>query len=158
MGHMLHLMGSDGKCCSFRTDPGRSLKGNAWIIGAILIFSVFTGLALVGVKIALSGNRPAVFGALRRCLARHPHLTGYSHLSGCVCLFGHPCLSGKLNIAGGHGRGMISAAKGGGGIQGQIVKGEGYIHKIFLHIEDISAGCCMDCEKVILQQPVNNLC
>lgn len=56
VGHMLRFVGADSVGCPFRAELCGCLKRDRRVIGPILVLSVFAGLALIGVKIRLSGS------------------------------------------------------------------------------------------------------
>ncbi len=48
MGYMLSLVGADSVPRIFRVKVGGRLKGDAGVVGAILVFPIFAGLAFIG--------------------------------------------------------------------------------------------------------------
>lgn len=69
MGYVFCLMGADFKSSGFRAKLCGCLKGNGRVIGSILVFPVFAGLAFVGVIISFGGNFPAALSLF--CVFRH---------------------------------------------------------------------------------------
>lgn len=66
VGHVFQFMGANGGRRAFRADAGGRFEGDARVVGAVLIFAVFAGLALVSVEITPVWDSPIVFRLLRR--------------------------------------------------------------------------------------------
>ena len=76
MGYVFHFMGTYGISSIFRADMCGRFERNSGVIRTILIFSVFTGLAFVGIEIAPSWDFLAVLAAFWILVLRQYCLVG----------------------------------------------------------------------------------